>query len=89
MRAIDEALGTTEAAATRKALEEARATLSPCLQLNGVDSRAIRTSARRARKNINPQDALAYLRKNPGSGAEQVAEALGTDTASSRPVMRS
>ena len=41
-----------------------------------------------ARKRVEPQDVLAYLRDNPASGAADVAEAVGTDTASLRPVLK-
>ena len=88
VRAIDRALGSTEDAATRKALDEARATLSACLMLNGGGNGVHLTRPRRARKQVDPEKVLAYLRTGPESGGEQVAEALGVDTASLRPVMK-
>ena len=87
VRAIDKALGTTEDSATRKALEEARTTLAACLQMNGVSNGAVRATTTR-RREIQPRDVLAYLKSNPGSAAADVADALGTDTASLRPVIK-
>jgi DNA-binding MarR family transcriptional regulator len=37
---------------------------------------------------VDPGAVLIYLTNNPGSSGEQVAEAMGTDTATVRPVVK-
>jgi hypothetical protein len=87
MRSIDKAHAATSDKATRKAMEDARATLSACLALHGVTGvRVLR--ARSARASVDPKAVLSFLKSNPGAGGEQVASALGVDTASLRPVMK-
>ena len=85
-RAIDKALAATTDAATKKGLTEARATLAAVLSLNGV----VVPKARRAgtRAQLDPDAVLGYLKDNPASSGPDVAEALGTDVATLRPVMK-
>jgi len=87
VRSIDKALKATADAATRNALEEARATLGACLAMSGVTPRG-RAARSVAGAHVDPAAVLSYLRNNPGSGGEQVAEAMGTDTKTLRPVMK-
>lgn len=84
VRAIDKAAKATNDAAVRNALEEARATLGACLAINpkGV------LTPKRAQASIDPKAVLTYVRNNPGSSGEQIAEAHGTDTKALRPVLR-
>jgi hypothetical protein len=90
VRWIDKALGESGDAAMRQALDEARSTLSACLSLNGVlMSGGPRTRGRRsAGSSIDEGALLSYVRSNPGQRGEHIAEALGTDTKSIRPVMK-
>lgn len=91
VRAIDKALATTQDGAVRQALDEARATISACLALQGVvpaqGSRGtIRPAGggggRRSSADVaNLADALlSHLEKHPGQRGEEIAAALETDT---------
>jgi predicted ArsR family transcriptional regulator len=84
VRSIDKAAKATGDNAVRKALEDARATLGACLAMNpkGV------LTPKRAAARVDPAAVLAYVRKNAGSSAEQIADAQGTDTKTLRPVLR-
>ena len=84
IKAIDRAVDATSDAATRKALEEARTTLSACLQLHGE------SVPRNGRTNgaLDPDAVLAYIRGNPGQRSEQIASALHTETALLRRSMK-
>ena len=91
VRSIDKAVVGCEDAATRKALEEARSTLSACLSLKGVTiptQAGPRTGMRRSAGRIDGDVLLEYVSKNPDHRGEQIAAALGTDTKSMRPVMK-
>ena len=81
----------SRAAPTRKAVDEAGATLSACLSLNGVVV-AAGTKVRGRRvgggSSLDEATLLTYVQNNPNSRGEQIAEALGTDTASVRQVMQ-
>jgi hypothetical protein len=90
VRSIDKAMAATSDAATRQALQETRATLGACLAVNGValEGRPPASASRDGAAEVDPEAVLAYLKNNPGSGGEQVADAMGTDTATLRPVMR-
>jgi hypothetical protein len=81
MRSIDKALEATDDTATRQALNEARATLSAVLSLEG-------TLVPRTVSKVDAAALLAHIRAHPGQRAEQIAAALGTDSKSMRPVMR-
>ena len=90
LRSIDKALAETDDAATRGALDEARATISACLSLNDVGGRSDRgVLIPRARPTSRVDDAtlLAYIQAHPGNRGEQIAAALRTDTRTMRPVM--
>lgn len=86
VKSIDKALDATTDSATRKALQEARATLSACLAIDGVAAPS--GTSRHSSTAIGPEAILEYLRKNPGQRSEQIAVALGTDTPSIRPAMK-
>lgn len=90
VRSVDKALGETSDAAMRRALDEARSTLSACLSLSGVVVAAgtrsrVRTMGGSA---VDEGTLLTYVRSNPGQRGEQIAQALGTDTKAMRPVMK-
>jgi hypothetical protein len=87
VRSIDKAMRATTDVATRKALEQTRATLAACLAMSGVTPKG-RAARSVAGAHVDPAAVLAYLRNNPGSGGEQVADAMGTDTKTLRPVMK-
>ena len=59
----------------RRAFEEARATLGACLSLNGA-------------ARVDPDAVVAFLKNHPWCASAQVGEAVGTDTATLRPVMK-
>jgi hypothetical protein len=95
IKAIDKAM--KEAGgdqATRTALGEARATLSACLSLAGVLVPAPGGAARRAvaapsnGAPIASEQLLDYLAAHPGQRGEQIAKALGTESATMRPLMK-
>jgi hypothetical protein len=89
LRSIDKALKASEDKATREALNEARATLTACLALNGAASTngKVAGAPRQRRETPDPDRVLAYIKKHPGSRAEEICAELGTDTAALRPVL--
>ena len=91
MKAIDKAVTETGDTATKKALGEARATLAACLSLSGAvtpKAKAVRSGrVSQGGPSPEPEKVLAYLAKHPGSSGEDAARALGTDTATPRPVL--
>jgi hypothetical protein len=91
LRSIDKAVAHTGDAATRNALGEARATLAACLALNGAAApkagRGVLTPRRSANGRIDPERVLQYLQGHPGSLAEDIAAALGTDADHLRPAI--
>jgi hypothetical protein len=90
LKSIDKALAASGDAATRTALDEARATLAACLALSGAPVKGARgTLVPRARGvKVDPAKVLGYLAKHPGSRAEDLSSALGTDSASLRPALQ-
>jgi hypothetical protein len=84
LRSIDKALDAAKDAPTKKALNEARSSLSACLGLDG------QSRTRRSANEIEDLAGalLAYVRSNPGQRGEQIAAALGTDATRMRPVMK-
>ena len=90
VRSVDKALGESSDAATRRALDEARSTLSACLSLSGVIVAAGTKSRVRSASGASVDEGtlLTYVRTNPGQRGEQIAQALGTDTKAMRPVMK-
>jgi hypothetical protein len=68
--------------ATRTALNEAQATLSACLQLNGARVPTVASSGgRRSSAAVEDMGStlLDYVSKHPGQRGEQIAKALNTD----------
>lgn len=100
LRSIDKGLNASEDAVLRKALDEARATVSSCLALFGVTPKAARANAapkRRAKPaaaaaspkaDLDAAAVLTYIKNNSGMKGEVIAGEFGTDTASLRPVLK-
>ena len=89
VRSIDKAAKATGDNAVRKALGEARATLAACLAMNGASpGKGVLTPARRAAAKVDPGAVLAFLKDHPGSSSEQVSQAVGSDAATLRPVLK-
>ncbi|MFN0008233.1 MAG: hypothetical protein ACKVXR_10020 [Planctomycetota bacterium] len=84
IKSIDSAMSATGDAALRTALQEARMTLSACLQLQGAGV----PQSSRSRAAVDPDSVQAYVRSNPGQRGEHIAAALGTDTKSLRGPMK-
>lgn len=89
LKAVDKALAASTDGAVRKALDEARATLSACLAVQGVVAAAAgkggaRTGGggRRSSEDVaGLADALLeHIQKHPGQRGEEIAAALETDT---------
>jgi hypothetical protein len=72
--------------ATRKALEQTRATLGACLAMSGVTPKG-RAARSVAGAHVDPAAVLSYLQAHPGSRSEDIAAGLGTDTAGVRPAL--
>ena len=83
IKSIDAAMEATSDGALRKALDEARTTLTACLSLNGVVVPHARPSA-----SIDPEALVRYVREYPGQRGEQIASALGTDSKAIRAPMK-
>jgi hypothetical protein len=91
VRSIDKALAESSDNATRQALNEARSTLSACLSLNGVvvaGGTKVRGRRVAGGSSVDENQLLTFVQNNPNLRGEQIAEALGTDTKSVRPVMQ-
>lgn len=89
VRSIDKAAAGSMDPVTRQALDEARATLSACLSLNHAASKYDpRSQPRRTRKVLDADVLLEHIRKNPGQRGEEIAAAMGSETAAMRPLMR-
>jgi hypothetical protein len=86
VRFIERALETANDPTFRKALEEARTTLSERVADEGILSS--HGSASKVRMEVDGSSLLAYVRDHPGQRGEQIAAALGTDTRALRPVMK-
>ena len=88
LRAVDKALSTTQDHTVRQALDEARATLSACLAVQGVvAAQGSKAAARGAGGRRSSSDVasladalLSHLEKHPGQRGEEIAAALETDT---------
>jgi len=83
IKAIDAAMDATSDGAMRKALDEARTTLTACLSLDGVLVPRTRSSS-----SVDPEALLRYVREYPGQRGEQIASALGTDARAIRGPMK-
>ena len=93
LRSIDKALNASDDAVLRKALDEARETVSSCLALCGVKKKGSRgTLTPRARSSsggqIDTGRLLAFMENNQGSRSEQISSALDTDANTLRPVLQ-
>ena len=90
VRSLNKALGATADHATREALNEALATLSACLALVGgaqkQDASVLVPQPRRS--GLSEEALLSHVRMHPDARGEAIAQALGTDTATVRPVMK-
>ena len=84
IKSIDAAMASTGDQALRIALQEARATLSACMQLKGV----LMPQNGGSRNSVDPGAILAYVRKNPGQRGEHIAAGLATDTKALRSPMK-
>jgi hypothetical protein len=93
LRSIDKGLNASEDQVLRKALDEARATVSSCLGLLGISPRAKLVPKRRAKPSaqavaLDSEQMLSYVRNNPGEKGEAIAAQFETDTATLRVVLR-
>jgi len=94
LKSVDKALSESKDTVTRRALGEARSTLSACLSLGGVAMSSDESSAgsrdRRSTDDISSMSdrLLDYVTKHSGERGEQIAAALGTDTKTMRLPMR-
>ena len=90
VRSMDKAMAATQDTATRTALGEARTALAAVLTLNGVvvsgGSKARRASMDGGAK-PDAERVARYIADHPGSRAEDIATALGTETAQLRPAL--
>jgi hypothetical protein len=91
VKSIDAAMAATDDGAMRRALDEARSTLSACLALHGLSpagggGERGSSGGRRSAENVEQmsETLLAYVKKSPGQRGEQIAQALGTDTKTMR-----
>jgi hypothetical protein len=92
VRSIDKAMSESHDQAARQGLADARSTLAACLALVGSAStrdRGVVTPRPGAITGVVSEDVLLiHVRQNPGHRGEQIAQALGTNAATVRPVMR-
>ncbi|MBI5434805.1 MAG: hypothetical protein HZA52_18375 [Planctomycetes bacterium] len=93
LKAIEQAQGATEDAATRKALDEVRATIVATLALNGVVVARSSSAAPRGRRSAANVDELserllAHVNAHPGQRGEEIADALQSDTLTMRGPMK-
>jgi hypothetical protein len=89
IKLIDIAASECQDNATKRALGEARSTLSACLSLNGVLV-PVGTRVRRPVQKTEQmgERLLDYVLLNPGKRGEQIAAALATDVGTMRPSMQ-
>jgi hypothetical protein len=95
LRSVNKAMQAGNDPVLRKALDEARETLTACLTLVGVKAKATKGSSStlaprgRGRSAGRPEadDLLRLVKSKPGSNSEQLSAALESDAASMRPVI--
>ena len=95
LRSLDQALNATDDSVLRKALDEARTTVSSSLSLLGVTPKAAKprkvlgaNARRKPGGKLDPEGVLTYVRNNPGQKGEDLAAAFATDTANLRPILK-
>jgi hypothetical protein len=86
LKSIDAAMASTSDQALRTALQEARATLSACMQLKGV--LMPHRGNGRSSGAVSAETILSYVQKNPGQRGEHIAAGLGTDSKALRSPMK-
>jgi hypothetical protein len=84
IRSIDAAMASTSDQVLRAALQEARATLSACMQFKGV----LMPQNGRSERAVDLDAVLAYVQRNPGQRGEHIAAGLGTDAKALRGPMK-
>lgn len=91
LKAVDKALATIQDEQARTTLDGARANLRALLR-SDAGAAPSRETGRARRSPADLQDLgetlLGYVRSHPGLRGEQIAEALATDAATIRPVMK-
>jgi hypothetical protein len=92
LRSIDKALAAAGDAASRKTLGSARSALES-LVTQGASNDALSPAPARTRRSSSDlaslgDSLLEYVRSHPGQRSEQIAQAMGTDTATLRPAMK-
>ncbi|MCC7173122.1 MAG: hypothetical protein IT459_21920 [Planctomycetes bacterium] len=90
LKSVDQAMAESDDNATRKALEDVRATIAATLALNGVVGAKASTAprGRRATSEDVGDRLLAYVKAHPGQRGEEIAAALDTTTLAMRPSMK-
>lgn len=93
VRNMDKATAATADPVLKRALEEARGSLTAYLSLQGVvaqSSPRLGSGGRRSATDVEKSGTavLDYVRKNPGQRGEQIAEGLGIETKVMRGPMR-
>jgi hypothetical protein len=95
LRSLDQALNATDDSVLRKALDEARTTVSSSLSLLGITPKTARprkvlasNARRKPSGKFDADSVLTYVRNNPGQRGEDLAAAFATDTATLRPILK-
>ena len=92
LRSIDKALAATDDSASRKNLGAARSALESIVA-SEVANDSISPAPARVRRSSSDlaslgDSLLEYVRSHPGQRSEQIAQGMGTDTATIRPAMK-
>jgi hypothetical protein len=92
VRSIDQAMAATTNPTTRKALGEARNTLTACLALTGAmpkqDGGVLMPQAGRSAGGVSEDALLSHVRADPGARGEEIASVFGASADAIRPVMK-